>query len=333
MNAKWRTYSHPANYNGYNRKEGVSVKTQDSNYNLDGMNYQPHGYAKNILIMQEIAMKYPEKSKIQDICKNRKIEELVHFSQIENLHSIITRGLLTRDELRKRGIEYKYNDNLRLDNRLNTVSLSISFPNYKMFYKYRNQKKVDWVVVSLKPDILWELDCAFLPTNAASSEVKKTPIEQYKKPEALEYLFNDYYGDKRRYLELPYNYTTNPQAEILVFGDIAPSYIRKVYFENDEVLNNWLRQYGNSFQIDFDTDDECFEIKIEDNWFEFKVSNKYFKPREDYSLWTKELDKMIPAMEEPEFENPFQWIWKNLILKFLFRRTDGKTSCIYPQRK
>lgn len=52
--------------------------------------------------------------KIQEFCKQRQIEELVHFTRLKNLFSILKFGLLGREDLDKdwRIGEYAFNDDL-----------------------------------------------------------------------------------------------------------------------------------------------------------------------------------------------------------------------------
>ena len=111
---------------------------------------------------------------IRDFCTERGIETLVHFTRFENLESILNKGLMSRKELEKWDSENQpvFNDSQRLDQCPDSISLSISFPNYKMFFPYRQKNTAKWAVILLKPDILWEMDCAFCMDNAASSLIR-----------------------------------------------------------------------------------------------------------------------------------------------------------------
>jgi hypothetical protein len=136
--------------------------------------------ATNTIKVTEIdATKRPLARQIQLFCESCQIKQLVHFTHIQNLSTILQHGLLSIDGLAKTPtIQYRRNDAKRLDGQLNAISLSISFPNYRMFYIYQCNIPQDWVVISLKPDILWELDCAFCSENAASNNVRFIPIAQ-----------------------------------------------------------------------------------------------------------------------------------------------------------
>ena len=84
---------------------------------------------------------------IAELAKAKEIKYLVHFARVENLPSIALYGLISRQLLVQNNLPHFYNDNLRLDNLPNTISLSVTFPNYKMFFKYRGSNK--WVVILL----------------------------------------------------------------------------------------------------------------------------------------------------------------------------------------
>ena len=213
-----------------------------------------------------------QKEAIRKICEERNITELVHFTHIDNLSSILYLGLMTREELDESGITYRITDDKRLDGYPEAVSLSISFPNYKMFHNKSYGQKEKWVVLSLFPKILWEFNCAFFPDNAARSNLRRTPIKQLKTVESFMDLFSE--KDNKRSSDLPSYYPTNPQAEVLVFNNIPSFYIREIYFCDDGTRDEWCRSLsGGQWEL------------IEDIGFIFTGNKKYFLPREDYSNW------------------------------------------------
>jgi hypothetical protein len=79
-------------------------------------------------------------AQIQQICDERDIETLVHFTRVENLSSILQNGLLSRKALETSGQQFLFNDPDRIDGHKEAICLSISFPNYKMFYPIREDK-------------------------------------------------------------------------------------------------------------------------------------------------------------------------------------------------
>jgi hypothetical protein len=91
------------------------------------------------------------------------------------------------------------------------------------------------VVLELDARVLWELDCAFCTANASSDAVRKVPIDTRRQPRCFEAMFDDvqHKGSvvKRADLPIPTHYPTHPQAEVLVFGTIPPSFIQAICFK------------------------------------------------------------------------------------------------------
>lgn len=174
------------------------------------------------------------KSKISDFIQERNITSLYHFTKADNLHGILRNGLLSRKTLDKNDIEYSYNDEVRLEGKLHANCVSISFPNYRMFYKYRNQSiGNEWCVIELNPRILYEKECLFCIENAASNSETMRSDEEKKGIEGLKQLY--YNEEYRRQINLSSNFTTNPQAEVLVLEDIGVEYIETIYFRENPV--------------------------------------------------------------------------------------------------
>ena len=191
-------------------------------------------------------------SRIQQICEERGITTLVHFTRIGNLRNILHEGLLDHQSLLKRhGQQFAPNDRKRLDGHKEAICLSISFPNYQLFSKFSwsdNDSQSDysgWVVLVFDAKVLWELDCAFCQENAASNAVRYISLEERKKPNALKGLFVDVCRDtkgniyQRQSLQIPDDYPTHPQAEVLVFDRIQTDYIKEIHFYDASALKQW----------------------------------------------------------------------------------------------
>ena len=243
-------------------------------------------------------MRESRQLKLQQICSKRRITTLMHFTRIENLSSILQQGLLGRNILEERGQDFEWNDSQRLDEHKEAVCLSISFPNYRMFYSIRERKKEtneandsQWVVLLLDAKVLWELDCAFYQENAASNPADGiTPsLEQRKTSSALTSMFVEDYVNRqgsrvlRQVLQISNNYPTNPQAEVLVFDSIPTRYIKIVHFRNATILREWR-------SINSETYSQMLTS-----------SSHYFNPRHDWAAWQRDnLDSdEIPEVNEP----------------------------------
>lgn len=154
--------------------------------------------------------------------QNRDIKELIHFTRIENVPSIFQHGILSRERLKQKGINAFINDQERFDEYLDASCVSVSFPNWRLFYTFRmQQKQTIWAVLSLDPKLLLDMNIRemyFFADNAAGKETARCAFEE---------MFGE--SDEA--------YPSNEQAEVLVFGDIPTKYIRKVYVKYiDDVM-------------------------------------------------------------------------------------------------
>ncbi|OSX53221.1 DarT ssDNA thymidine ADP-ribosyltransferase family protein [Anoxybacillus ayderensis] len=204
---------------------------------------------------------------IKNFILNRGIENVYHFTREENLESILNMGILSKKDLKDRRIKYTHNDQLRLDGFENAISCSISFPNYKMFFKYREQNpNVNWSVIELSSEVLHNKECHFCRSNAASSTVKKVPTNFKRGIVGLKDMFAEKEGHfTRKQMDLPDHYPTDPQAEVLVFGVIDTSYFKRIIFNDEITANKFKGKYGAKFQ--------------------FVVDKSFFCPRKDYDFW------------------------------------------------
>jgi hypothetical protein len=172
---------------------------------------------------------------------------LLHFTRAVNLPSIMQHGLYPVSRVAAIGVTPQVNDELRLDGHLDGTSLSIAFPNYRMFWKYRQANEgVEWVVLAVHPSVLWLKDCAFCRHNAADARISCQPINQLKTPAAFTGMFEEIEGLKTRQEQRlkPYD-PTDEQAEVLVFDVIEPSLIIGAVFENAATRDAYQGSLGN----------------------------------------------------------------------------------------
>lgn len=212
---------------------------------------------------------------IRQIVKKRRIKHLVHFTRASNICSIFEHGLIPRQALQKQlgrqAGSVKVNDPYRYDNCLDANCLSISFPNYRMFYRYQKARPfTQWAVLLIRAEVLWKMDCAFCKTNAASANISSTPVEELKSSSTLAELFGDYEDESlsiaRSSLSIPDYFATNPQAEVLVFDTIPAENITTVFLRNwDESTALWSASWGNRVPVKYGSD--------------------YFRPRFDFEDW------------------------------------------------
>ena len=128
----------------------------------------------------------------------------------------------------------------------------------------------DWVVILLDKKILKEKDCAFFKLNAADHRMRSIPIEDLKTISAFQSMFlRDPEGE-----ELPEKFTTDEQAEVMVFERIENSYIKKIVFNNRLKMKEFINKYGNAIQ---------FEIELNEGNTGYFSSRKYIINKERQS--------------------------------------------------
>lgn len=207
---------------------------------------------------------------IRQIVASRRIARLVHFTRFENLAGILRFGLIPRSMLDQGGMPYMVTDPERNDACLNASCLSVSFPNYQLFYRQQQRHpKTAWVVLSIHPQVLWMKPRAFCRENAASGNVRALPLAQRQTYRAFQNLFLDELNGVRRFdLQIPPYYPTHPQAEVLVFDTIEPVNIMEVYYRG----RNWRR---------------ISPIRRWASGIRFTQFEDMFRPRSDYRFWRK----------------------------------------------
>ena len=181
------------------------------------------------------------------------------------------KGLLSTYVLERNKIKFSRNDYNRFDNLTNTICVSIGFPNYKMFYRLRDSDSLKkWVILIIKPEILYEKTCVFCYENAASYNMNSKSIMERTGSQALENLFYKFVdintGITRDEIGIRKNHTTNPQAEVLVFNRIEPSYIKGIVFSNED--RELCKKYTGKYK----------DVKVVSN-------NYYYRARSDYKFW------------------------------------------------
>lgn len=158
------------------------------------------------------------------------------------------------------GLEPKTNDPLRRDGWLQASSVSISFPNYKMFYKLRQAEPAEtWVVLEIVAKTLWTRPCAFCDRNAADRRVTARGLHDLGDVEAFQSMFASDAGFPSRETQgLTAADPTDPQAEVLVFDVIPPEDIFGVVFA-DEASAQAHKQVVGARRIGVAADNEgCF---------------------------------------------------------------------------
>lgn len=192
------------------------------------------------------APKTEEARKIKNISWNRKIPYLIHFTRAINLPTILTHGICSIEKTREIGVCPRVNDNLRIDGCLGASSFSIAFPNSKMFYKYRSlNPSEEWVVLIVRPQVLWDKKNAFCSFNAADNRVRHRALSELSSPAAFEQMFDERDdGNSRLVQGLRSFEPTDVQAEVLVFDCVEPRLIAEIIFDDERVMKKYKNCVG-----------------------------------------------------------------------------------------
>lgn len=191
--------------------------------------------------------------------RQRKIKYFVHFTPKNNLESIITKGLLPVSKLEEKHYRYVHNDDVRMDQRCDAISLSVSFPNYRLFYVFREKHpELKWVVLLLDAEEVIKFNPAYFKHNAASAEFVGRDWSQFQGANSFEAMFGG-----MRSTVIPPSYPSSSQAEVMVNSEIPPKLISKILFYNEEDA------------IEFCEKNPWIKDKVE-------VNRKFFGNRIDY---------------------------------------------------
>lgn len=228
-----------------------------------------------------LSIKRDQEDKIKEIVRRRKINYLVHFTRIDNLSSILERGLVPVSVQQKMKVFSVHNDEQRIDSQLDCTSCSVEFPNYKLFYTFKEQKfpGTSWVVLAIDKDVLFSPSniMYYCETNAASVRPRISSAKDLCTAAAFENMFCDSFTTKdkliqRASLQIEDHLTTDPQAEILISDIIDKRYIACIYFQTQRDLNKYIAKNGK----------ELLEQ------YNYKVDQNFYNPRKDYVFWQKE---------------------------------------------
>jgi hypothetical protein len=185
-------------------------------------------------------------SEVEKIANQLCIPYLVHFTNERNLSSVLNIGLHPKGNAERCKFNPSVNDMLRLDGHTDAVSLSIGFPNSRMFYKYRKQLEQDcWAVIVIDRSVLWKKTCAFCRHNAADSRISSRSLDELSSHHSLLEMFEDMPSPNSRHDQRLHQYDpTDVQAEVLAFGVIPKSLMVEIVFDSPRVMEKYRELAG-----------------------------------------------------------------------------------------
>ncbi len=229
-----------------------------------------------------LRIKKDEETKIKEVLDRRKIEYFIHFTRIENLSSILENGLIPVSIHSERNITSIHNDEQRIDSKLDCTSCSVGFPNYKLFYKFREYKYPDtkWVVIVLYTNVLFSPDniAYYCHTNAAGVLPRVSSLKELCTATSFERMFCDSITTKgnriiqRSELQIGDQMTTDPQAEILISDIINSKHIGCVVFYEQRDLDEYIKKNGTDLL----------------SMFDYQIVSGFFSRRIDHMFWKRE---------------------------------------------
>lgn len=216
---------------------------------------------------------------IYRVIVNRQITRLIHFTPVENVSSIIKHGIIPRCEAEKLGA--KCMDSIRLDNHKDTVSLSISEPNFRLLYKRESQLAMDdplkgIAILEIDPCVLLNIapeEVSFCSNNAATK--RDGDVSWHTGDSSLSAMFDNKVVDsdgftiERQLNDLSPCHTTDPQAEILFKGSIPVKYIKRIELRSVSAIDCNEDLKANNITIDICSTD--FWPKQGNPWYDYSM--------------------------------------------------------------
>lgn len=250
-------------------------------------------YEENLLVNEnDLALWESELIKRKSIINNKQISEILHFTPLKHLSSILEYGVLSNEEISKKNLTSFQVDENRFDARPNFICTSVSFPNSSLL-RMKQYKYGTFIIISISPEILLTNVCLFAKSNAATTWYKKpSKYDSFpmlnKNESFLDMFSRDDIRDKNR---IPKNFATDLQAEVLIYKKIPREFIKKIYCQSEEIKLNLLK--------------ELPDLKERESDF-ISINPKIFERRIDQDYW--ESNKNLIKIEDETYENHDQWI-------------------------
>ena len=228
-----------------------------------------------------------ELSTRKKIINQRQIKEILHFTPFENVGSILKYGIMSNEEINKKDYHSLKVDNNRFDGRENFICTSVSFPNSRLL-RFKQYSLGPFVLISISPEILLTNVCIFAKSNSATTWYKKpngrSSFPMMNKNDSFLDMFS--MDELRGMNKIPRHFTTDLQAEVLVYKKIPKQYINRIYCASDEIKLDLIKKLP--------------ELKERDSDF-INVNPSFFEKRIDQDYW--EQRKNMIEMEDESYKN------------------------------
>ncbi|MBP7001309.1 DarT ssDNA thymidine ADP-ribosyltransferase family protein [Amaricoccus sp.] len=197
------------------------------------------------------------RQKIRRAAEGRGILALYHFTRRENLLSILSNGLLSREDLADTNLQYTYTDDARWDDTPRAISFSIDSINSSMFDAKRKVDHRGWIILRVEREVLWTHSCRFCRQNASTSAVRNAR-GFLGGPWGFNSMFEDEdvyipeergYRSRRDHYQIPDNRPTWNDAEVQVLDPVDQKLITAIFVGN-ESMKAWAEDLAQQLGLD-----------------------------------------------------------------------------------
>lgn len=184
---------------------------------------------------------------IKDELRTRRITELVHFTNMDNLESIfINFGIYSIKKLRDENIKYLNNDTKRLDGLYEYICCSITKVNHYYFHNCLEKSSFnDFCIIKINPRIIYKTETLYAVTNAAKEsnnpELRYTGKTYNDFCKLFQNNINIDGNYKKRPPNIADNITTDDQAEVLIHDSIHYYDIKEIVVKDERTRNKCER--------------------------------------------------------------------------------------------
>lgn len=210
--------------------------------------------------------------KVSDYFKSKKIRHLIHFTNIDNVESIMQHGIIPRTTRIQKGIKFKWSDEKRSDEHPERSCFSVGWPNELMLYKKQEYEHMEFAILLIDISVIDKIDSENIYYSAINAATSGASFS--KGLYGAESLFKEDKERRREIFHLPDDFPTNIQAEILIRDIIPPEYIREIHVNKHEYLSV------------FDSLTSTVELKLDGKYFTYP-SGRYdwYESCKKYAIW------------------------------------------------
>ena len=206
-----------------------------------------------------------DKSAIVNFIKHREIRNILHFTHIDNLTSILDFGLQSRINLNLSNIKPMFSDSSRSEGIPQGIFCSIAYPNIWMLEQKIHSEGDVFAVLEIGENSLLDREFAAFPGNSATSFIRTDATQNPYEYVGVSGLKNMFLNDELRKKEhIPRHVPTDLQSEIIFFDSLEKERIRRVHFSklipnNLQYIFEILSNDYKHLKIDFNCNHEYFQ--------------------------------------------------------------------------